>query len=85
MSKFIYDFWISYGLVKIKVPESSTPCIITHKVDLETMFSGNPLLKNISKEWVGIAHNYSVFLQFAIYVSKKALKKVYERIVKVLP
>ena len=74
MSKFIYDFWISNGLVKIKVPESSTPCIITRNVDLETMFSGNPLLKNISKECVGIAHNYSACLQFAICIQKSTQK-----------
>ena len=45
MNKFIHGFWVSYGLVKIKVSESSTPCIITKDVDLETMFPGNPSLK----------------------------------------
>ena len=42
MNKFIHGFWVSYGLIKIKVSESSTPCIITHDVDLEIMFPGNP-------------------------------------------
>ena len=36
MNKFIYGFWVSYELKKIKMSESSTPRIITHDVDLET-------------------------------------------------
>ena len=55
MNKFIHSFWVSFGIVKMKVSESSTPCSITHNVDLETMFLGSPLLKDISKDWVGIA------------------------------
>ena len=50
MNKFIHGFWVSCGIVKMKVSESSTPCIITHNVDLETMFLGSPLLKDISKD-----------------------------------
>ena len=50
MNKFIPGFWISYGLIKIKVSESSTPCIITHDVDLETIFPENLLLQEISIE-----------------------------------
>ena len=50
MNKFIHGFWISHGLIKIKESEASTPCIITHYVDLETIFPGNPLLKDISKD-----------------------------------
>lgn len=49
MKNYICGFWVSYELIKIKVSESSTPCIITHDVDLESMFSGNPLLKDISR------------------------------------
>ena len=49
MKNYIRGFWVSYELIKIKVSESSTPCIITHDVDLESMFSGNPLLKDISR------------------------------------
>ena len=41
MNKFIHGFWVSYGFININVSESSVPCIITHDVDLETMFPGN--------------------------------------------
>ena len=68
MNKLIHGFWVSYGLIKIKVSKSSTPCIITHNVDLEAMFLGNPLLKDISKDLVGIAHKCCVCLQFTIYI-----------------
>ena len=50
MNKFVHGFWVSYGLIKVKVSESSTPCTITHNVHLKTVFPGNPLLKDISKE-----------------------------------
>ena len=50
MNKFIHSFGVSYGLIKIKVSDGSTPCIITHDVDLEIMFTGNPLLMEISKD-----------------------------------
>ena len=50
INKFIHGFWVSYGLIKIKLSERSNPCIITHDVDLETVFPGNPLLKDISKD-----------------------------------
>ena len=50
MNKFIHGFWVSYGLIKIKVSESTSPCIITHDVDLEIMFPKNLLLKDISKD-----------------------------------
>ena len=66
MNKFIHGFWVSYGLIKIKVSESSTPCIITHDMDLKTMFPGNPLMKDISKDWVSIVY-ISVVLLY-IYV-----------------
>ena len=49
MNEFIHGFWVSYGLIKIKMSESSTPPIIRLDVDLETMLPGNPLLKDISK------------------------------------
>ena len=38
-----------YGLIKIKVSESSPPVKITHDFDLEKKFAGNPLLKDNSK------------------------------------
>ena len=50
MNKFIHGFWVSYGLIKLKVSESSTPCIITQDMDLEKMFPGNSLLKDISND-----------------------------------
>ena len=50
MNKLIHSFWVSYGLIKIKVSESSTPCIFTNDVDLEAMLPGNPLMKDISKD-----------------------------------
>ena len=68
MNKLIHGFWVSYGLIKIKVSDSSTPCIITHNVDLEAMFLGNPLLKHISKDLVFITHKCCVYLQFTIYI-----------------
>ena len=46
LNKYIYGFWVSYGLIKIKVSEISLPVTITHDVDLENKFAGNPLLKD---------------------------------------
>ena len=46
LNKYIYGFWVLYGLIKIKVSESSLPVTITHDVDLENKFTGNPLLKD---------------------------------------
>ena len=68
MNKFIHGFWVSYGFIKIKVSESSSPCIITHDVDLEIMFPGNPLLKDISKDWVSIAHKCCVCYIYVLYM-----------------
>ena len=45
-NKYIYGFWVWYGLIKIKVSESSLPVTIIHDVDLEDKFAGNPLLKD---------------------------------------
>ena len=47
--KYIHRFWVSYGLIKIKVSESLPPVTITNDVDLENRFAGNPLLKNNSE------------------------------------
>ena len=41
---FIHSFWISNGTLRLKLHESSHPKSITHFVDLEEMFPGNPLL-----------------------------------------
>ena len=49
LNKYIHRFWVSYGLIKIKVSESSPPVTITHDVDLENKFAGNPLLKDNSE------------------------------------
>ena len=62
MSKFIYGFWLSYGLIKIKISESSTPCTITPDVNKETIFPAKLLLKDIPKHWVGIAHQWCVVI-----------------------
>ena len=45
-NKFIHGFWFSYGLIKVKVSESSPPVLISYDVDLENKFAGNPLLKD---------------------------------------
>ena len=50
LNKYIYEFWVSYGLIKIKVSGSSLPVKITHDVDLEKKFAGNPLLQDNSKD-----------------------------------
>ena len=68
INKFIHGFWVSYGLIKIKLSERSNPCIITHDVDLETVFPGNPLLKDISKDWVSISHKYCVCYIYVLYM-----------------
>ena len=49
INKYIHEFWVSYGLIKIKVPESSPRVTITHDVNLENKFAGNPLLKDNSR------------------------------------
>ena len=48
---YIHGFWVSYGLIKIKVPKSSPPVTITQDVDLENKFAGNSLLKDNSDDW----------------------------------
>ena len=68
MNKFIHGFWVSYGLIKIKVSESTSSCIITHDVDLEIMFPGNLLLKDISKDWVSIAHKCCVCYIYVLHM-----------------
>ena len=50
LNKHIHGFWVSYGLTKIKVSENSPPVTITHDVDLENKFVGNPLLKDNSED-----------------------------------
>ena len=47
----MHGFWVLYGLIKIMVSESSPPVRITHDVDLENKFAGNPLLKDNSEDW----------------------------------
>lgn len=49
INKYIQGFWVLYRSIKVKVSESSTPCVITHDVDLESMFPEDPLLKDISR------------------------------------
>ena len=49
LNKYIHGFWISYGLIKIKVSESSPLVTITHDVNLENKFAGNLLLKDNSE------------------------------------
>ena len=49
-NKFIHGFWVSYGLIKIKVSEGSPPITFLHDVDLENKFARNPLLKDNSEE-----------------------------------
>ena len=48
--RFIHRFWISNGTLRIKLFESSHPIIVTHIVDLEEMFPGNPLLADEKNE-----------------------------------
>ena len=50
LNKYIYGFWVSYGSIKIKESESLLPVRITHDVDLENKFAGNPLLKDNSED-----------------------------------
>ena len=50
INKYINGFWVLYGLIKIKVSESSPPVTIAHDVDLENKFAGNPLLKDNSED-----------------------------------
>ena len=50
-NKYINEFFVSYGLIKIKISESSLPVTITYDVDLEKHFAGNPLLKDNSEDW----------------------------------
>ena len=45
VNKYIHGFWVLYSLTKIKLSESSPPLTITHDVDLENKFAGNPQLK----------------------------------------
>ena len=45
VNKYIHGFWVLYSLIKIKLSESSPPLTITHDVDLENKFAGNPQLK----------------------------------------
>ena len=64
LNKYIYGFWVSYGLIKIKVSESSLPVTITHDVDLENKFAGNPLLKDNSEDWHDLTNYTSQMLCF---------------------
>ena len=50
INKYRHGFWVSYGLIKFKVSESSPPVTITHDFDLENKFAGNPLLKDNSED-----------------------------------
>ena len=50
LNKYEYGFWVSYGLINIKVSESSPLVTITHDGDLENKFAGNPLLKDNSED-----------------------------------
>lgn len=41
---YINSFWVTNGTLRVKLQESSPPKSISHLVDLEEMFPGNPLL-----------------------------------------
>ena len=41
---FIQGFWVTNGILRVKLTDSSRPRNITHIVDLEEMFPSNPLL-----------------------------------------
>ena len=75
-SRFLSSIWINKN-VKIKVSESSAPRIITDDVDLETMFWGNPLLKDTLKDWVSIAHKCCVSCIYVLYVYIYAIYMLY--------
>ena len=45
-SKFIFGYWVSNCSVKIKISECFPVKVICHIVDLEKLFTDNPLLKN---------------------------------------
>ena len=47
MNKFIHGFWVSYGLVKIEMSESSAPCII--KFNTRCGFRNNVSMESITE------------------------------------
>ena len=49
VNKYFHGLWVSYGLIKTKVLESSPPVTITHDVGLENKFARNQLLKDNSE------------------------------------
>ena len=46
----MHGFWVSYGLIKIKVSESSPPVTISDDVDLKNKFAVNPMLTDDSED-----------------------------------
>ena len=50
LNKYVHRFWVSYGLIKIKVSESLPPVTITHDADLENKFAGNPMFTDNSED-----------------------------------
>ena len=42
----MHGFWVSLGLIKIKILERTLPVTITCDVDLEKKSAENPLLKD---------------------------------------
>ena len=49
-NKYIHNFWVANGSVKIKAKENSKPNTISHITDLQKIFPGNKLLKDEESE-----------------------------------
>ena len=47
----MHGFWVSHGLIKIKILEKTLPVRITYDVDLEKKSAGNLLLKDNPEDW----------------------------------
>ena len=41
----MHGFWVSYGLIRIKMSVNSPPVTVTHDIDLENKFTENLFLK----------------------------------------
>ena len=51
-NQVIHAFWISNGLIKLKVLETGNVHTVTHDIDLEVLFPGNSLIEDVRRMWV---------------------------------
>ena len=64
LNKYIYGLWVSYGLIKIKVSQSSLPVTITLDIDLENNLQETHCSKIIQRIEITLTNYTSQMLFF---------------------